>query len=415
MKEWKTAGALLLAGAIVFMQGIVPTQTQITAKAETLTYYETEDINDGYYGGDCTGSVTTACSYTITENQSWDDTLGEPVDDKYITIVNIDIIADISVPTYLFTYAIDDPYYASYGSIRYGSMDLSQSWIDWEFTLNYTIPAEIDGIPVRIIDASITYKTYGNSDRYPTVHVIVPEEIKTIQKLTDSNSFNPCCLHLPSTVQKIGTLHLKNWNIQFDGTCAELFAAYPYIQEGDGKFICTDGKLNLNNDVSISYDGTCAQWVEICPVNLVYYAASCSDGTVITEVGATTTVPIVTTPEATTTSTTTSTTSTTSTTITTTELPMPPLSTPEITTTTAAITTTTVPTITVTVHYGDADCNGNLNIMDVILLNRYLMIGAPVSLSGMLNADVDGSGTIDSVDSLNILKAVVQLITLPVA
>lgn len=64
--------------------------------------------------------------------------------------------------------------------------------------------------------------------------------------------------------------------------------------------------------------------------------------------------------------------------------------------------------------YGDVDCNGSVDVMDCILLNRNLMIGAEVSEQGLLNADVDNSGNTDAVDSLNILKAVVKLITLPV-
>ncbi len=65
--------------------------------------------------------------------------------------------------------------------------------------------------------------------------------------------------------------------------------------------------------------------------------------------------------------------------------------------------------------YGDVDVDGDVDIMDVILLNRNLMIGAEVSDQGILNADVDKSGEADAVDSLNILKAVVKLITLPIA
>lgn len=64
--------------------------------------------------------------------------------------------------------------------------------------------------------------------------------------------------------------------------------------------------------------------------------------------------------------------------------------------------------------YGDVDCDGDVDIMDVILLNRSLMIGAEIEPQGVMNADVDSSDTVDAVDSLNILKAVVQLITLPV-
>ncbi|MDE5564726.1 MAG: leucine-rich repeat protein, partial [Oscillospiraceae bacterium] len=82
-----------------------------------------------------------------------------------------------------------------------------------------------------------------------------------------------------------------------------------------------------------------------------------------------------------------------------------------LTTVTIHLNVTTDPTVI----YGDVDENGELNIMDVILLNRNLMIGAKVSAQGLLNADVDGNGTADAVDSLNILKAVVKLITLPVA
>lgn len=66
--------------------------------------------------------------------------------------------------------------------------------------------------------------------------------------------------------------------------------------------------------------------------------------------------------------------------------------------------------------YGDVDENGSINIMDAILLNRHLMIGAPISPQGLLNADVDNSGSCDEVDSLCILKYVTQIITfLPVA
>ncbi|MDE5563944.1 MAG: hypothetical protein K2I93_02215, partial [Oscillospiraceae bacterium] len=165
MKEWKTAGALLLAGAIVFMQGIAParasTDTQITAKAETLTYYESKKISEYFYGA----SIEIACDYTITENQSWDDTLGEPVYDNYITIEAIKITSYLEA----YTYAPAD-YYTSYGSIRSGSMELDGSGGD--YTLDYTIPAEIDGIPVRIINAYITYNSYGNysSQSHLTTH-----------------------------------------------------------------------------------------------------------------------------------------------------------------------------------------------------------------------------------------------------
>lgn len=72
-------------------------------------------------------------------------------------------------------------------------------------------------------------------------------------------------------------------------------------------------------------------------------------------------------------------------------------------------------TAPVTSNYGDIDGNGKVDIMDVILLNRNLMIGAEVTPQGLKNADVDCNGEVDSLDALNILKYVTKLITnLPV-
>ncbi|MBR3630531.1 MAG: hypothetical protein IKN55_08700, partial [Oscillospiraceae bacterium] len=66
--------------------------------------------------------------------------------------------------------------------------------------------------------------------------------------------------------------------------------------------------------------------------------------------------------------------------------------------------------------YGDVDCNGSLNILDVISLNKNLMVGDPISPQGKVNADVDCSDPTrpDEIDSLNILKAIVEIIPLPV-
>ncbi len=66
------------------------------------------------------------------------------------------------------------------------------------------------------------------------------------------------------------------------------------------------------------------------------------------------------------------------------------------------------------VLYGDINADGKVTIIDVISLNRHLMINEPISKTGLKNADVDKNGTIDEVDSLNILKAVVEMVTLPV-
>lgn len=67
------------------------------------------------------------------------------------------------------------------------------------------------------------------------------------------------------------------------------------------------------------------------------------------------------------------------------------------------------------VVYGDVDESGKVDIIDVITLNKNLMVGDKISDQGKKNADVDQNGTIDEVDSLNILKYVVEIVTeLPV-
>ena len=60
--------------------------------------------------------------------------------------------------------------------------------------------------------------------------------------------------------------------------------------------------------------------------------------------------------------------------------------------------------------YGDVNEDNGVDILDVIALNRYLLGSTTLSEQGKVNADVDNSGTPDSTDSLNILKAVVEII-----
>ena len=64
--------------------------------------------------------------------------------------------------------------------------------------------------------------------------------------------------------------------------------------------------------------------------------------------------------------------------------------------------------------YGDIDEDGALSIMDVILINKSLLGGATLSAVAKANADDAKSGEIDTTDALNVLKAVVKLVTLPV-
>lgn len=64
--------------------------------------------------------------------------------------------------------------------------------------------------------------------------------------------------------------------------------------------------------------------------------------------------------------------------------------------------------------YGDANCDNEVDLVDVILVNKHLMIGEKITDQGKLNADVDDNGTMDEVDSLNILKSIIRLVELPV-
>ncbi|MBQ8080158.1 MAG: hypothetical protein IJ236_09420, partial [Oscillospiraceae bacterium] len=62
----------------------------------------------------------------------------------------------------------------------------------------------------------------------------------------------------------------------------------------------------------------------------------------------------------------------------------------------------------------DADCNGTVDLLDVVFLNKNLLGMEKLSSKGALNANVDRNNSIDSTDSLNILKSLVHLATLPV-
>lgn len=97
-----------------------------------------------------------------------------------------------------------------------------------------------------------------------------------------------------------------------------------------------------------------------------------------------------------------------------------PISTEEKTTTTTTVTTTTAPVTTsqgtelsVTVR-GDVDCDGDVNINDVILLSRYVTEdkGAKVSEQGIVNAECDGTDGISANDVSRIIEHIAHLIDL---
>ncbi|MBE6875542.1 MAG: cellulose 1,4-beta-cellobiosidase [Ruminococcus sp.] len=61
--------------------------------------------------------------------------------------------------------------------------------------------------------------------------------------------------------------------------------------------------------------------------------------------------------------------------------------------------------------WGDADCSGEVDILDVITLNKAILGKETMSTQGEKNADVDQSGKPDSTDALNIMKLIVQIYT----
>ncbi len=62
------------------------------------------------------------------------------------------------------------------------------------------------------------------------------------------------------------------------------------------------------------------------------------------------------------------------------------------------------------VDYGDVNCDGKVNILDVIALNKSLLIGEALTAQGEKNADVDTDGIPSSADSLSILKYTIKLV-----
>ena len=63
--------------------------------------------------------------------------------------------------------------------------------------------------------------------------------------------------------------------------------------------------------------------------------------------------------------------------------------------------------------YGDADLSGNVDIIDVLVLNQYLIGIEELNEDGQANADVNRDGNLADDDAMNILKSLVKLVTLP--
>ena len=68
-----------------------------------------------------------------------------------------------------------------------------------------------------------------------------------------------------------------------------------------------------------------------------------------------------------------------------------------------------------TVAYGDVNEDGEVTIVDVLKLNQNLLVGAPLSEQGVLNADVDKDGTPSAADALLLLQSTIGLVEIPLA
>ncbi|MBQ8927350.1 MAG: glycoside hydrolase [Oscillospiraceae bacterium] len=76
---------------------------------------------------------------------------------------------------------------------------------------------------------------------------------------------------------------------------------------------------------------------------------------------------------------------------------------------------TQTPTAPSSVTWGDADCDGDTDILDVIAVNKDQLGSAALTPEGVTNADVDRSGDVTFTDAVNILRSLVDLVELPVA
>ena len=85
------------------------------------------------------------------------------------------------------------------------------------------------------------------------------------------------------------------------------------------------------------------------------------------------------------------------------------------TTTTTSVTTTTVTTTPAPSArpWGDADCNGTVDVADAVLICRYAVEDqeAVITDAGKLNADVTGDGNVRTDDSVKVLRYIAMLIT----
>lgn len=66
-----------------------------------------------------------------------------------------------------------------------------------------------------------------------------------------------------------------------------------------------------------------------------------------------------------------------------------------------------------TLLYGDTNCDGVVNISDVVKINRYVAGKDSITEQGMVNADVNQDNVVDATDATVILQSLYGIHNLP--
>lgn len=192
-----------------------------------------------------------------------------------------------------------------------------------------------------------------------------------------------------------------------NGKSAEIMYIMPqYIRGTDllANLVDSAGKLNFGYWYGEDTEGNKVDTITLDDIQVYYSEFQLKDiVNTTTTTTSTTTKPVTTTTTKVTTTTTKKVTTTTTTT--------KPVTTTTTTTTTVPTTTTTKP-LEVTL-WGDADCNGEVEINDAVRVMSYVSskVSYPISAQGLLNADVymNGDG-ISNMDALSIQRRLADVI-----
>jgi hypothetical protein len=75
----------------------------------------------------------------------------------------------------------------------------------------------------------------------------------------------------------------------------------------------------------------------------------------------------------------------------------------------------------IVVHYGDCDCNGEIELLDLVLICKHIVGAEPLLGQGLLNSDCDGDGNValdpsDADDAMALAQYLVKIVgSLPIA